>query len=253
MGFGWLLIGYFTATMMSLNTLGGLFSLVGFSLAAYGAKKLSDYNFYFRLLFFSGLLLIPISALVSFSDVNRFLYDFMLLDRVFIGEAALTVISYVKYAAELVFTVLLCYSVASIAKETGEKKIVYLGIRNLVISCVYYAVLVLGWIPAEPIREFAKAIYLPVWTLVLCVAVVILNSLMLFSCYTKICDESDVDMPAKPRKPSRFAFVNELRAERDRRVEKAMNETQKKEKPSAYSDEQQRRSAASAKKKRKNR
>lgn len=253
MGFGWLLIGYFTATMMSLNTLGGVFSLVGFSIASFGAKKLSDYNFCFRLLFFSGLLLIPISAVVAFTDVNRFLYDFMLVDRIVIGEAVSTVVSYIKYGVELIFTVLLCYSVANIAKETGEKKIVYLGIRNLVISCVYYAALVIGWIPAEAIREFANGIYLPVWTLVLCVVVVVLNSLMLFSCYTKICDEGDVEMPAKPRKPSRIAFVNELRAERDRRVEKAMNETQKKEKPSIYSDEQQKRSAATAKKKRKNR
>lgn len=253
MGFGLLLIGYFTATMMSLNVLGGLFSLVGFSIATYGSKKLSDYNRFFNLLFFSGIFMIAVSAVAAVSDVNRFLYDFMLVDGLLIGDSLYTVISYVKYGGEFVFTLLLCYSVASIAKETGERKIVYLGIRNLVIACIYYAALVLTWIPAEAVKDFVQAVYLPIWVIVLCVTVVILNSLMLFSCYAKICDENDVDMPAKPRKPSRFAFINEMRAERDRRVERAINETQKKEPPSVYSDEQQKRSAANAKRKRKNR
>ena len=250
MGFGWLLIGYFTATMMSLNILGGVFSLIGYAIASYGAKKLSAYHNSFTLLFFAGIFMAAISAFAAAADVNQLLYDFLLIDRLIIGEAADTVISYIKYGGELVFTALLCYSVMAIAKETDERKIVYLAIRNFVIACVYYLLLVIGWIPAEPIRAFAQSIYLPVWVIVLCVVVIVLNSLMLFSCYAKICDESDVDMPAKPRKPSRFSFINEIRAEKDRRVEKAINETKKDESP--YSDVQQKRSAANAKKKRKN-
>lgn len=251
MGFGLLLIGYFTATMMSLNTLGGLFSLVGYAIATVGAKKLGAYNNRFYLLFFSGIAMTAISALTAFSDVNRFLYDFMLLDRMLIGDALDTAIDYIRYAGEFVFTAMLCYSVTSIAKETGERKIVYLGIRNFVITCIYYALMVLGWIPAEAVQSFAKSMYLPVWEVILCVGLIVLNSLMIFSCYTKICDESDVDMPAKPRKPSRFEFVNKMREEKDRRIEKAIGEPKKEE--SQYSDEQQRRSAATAKRKKKNR
>ena len=250
MGFGWLLIGYFTATMMSLNILGGLFSLIGYAIASYGAKKLSAYHNGFALLSFAGIFMTAVSACAAVADVNQLLYDFMLVDSFLIGETIDTVISYIKYGGELVFTALLCYSVMSIAKETGERKIVYLAIRNFVIACVYYIILVIGWIPAEPVRAFAQSIYLPVWVIVLCVVVIALNSLMLFSCYAKICDESDVDMPSKPRKPSRFAFINEIRAEKDRRVERAINDTKKQD--SLYSDVQQKRSAANAKKKRKN-
>ncbi len=250
MGFGWLLIGYFTATMMSLNILGGLFSLVGYAIASYGAKKLSAYHNSFTLLSFAGIFMAAVSACAAVADVNQLLYDFMLVDSLLVSETADTVISYIKYGGELIFTALLCYSVMSIAKETGERKIVYLAIRNFVIACIYYIILVIGWIPAEPLREFAQSIYLPVWVIVLCVVVIVLNSLMLFSCYAKICDESDVDMPSKPRKPSRFAFINEIRAEKDRRVERAINDTKKQD--SLYSDVQQKRSAANAKKKRKN-
>ena len=86
MGFGWLLIGYFTATMMALNILGGLFSLIGFGIAAYGAKKLSAYHNSFALLFFASIFMAAISAVVAFADVNQLLYDFMLLDRLFISK-----------------------------------------------------------------------------------------------------------------------------------------------------------------------
>ena len=250
MGCGWLLIGYFTATMMSLNILGGLFSLIGYAIASYGAKKLSAYHNSFALLSFAGIFMAAVSACAAVADVNQLLYDFMLADSLIISETADTVISYIKYGGELVFTALLCYSVMSIAKETGERKIVYLAIRNFVIACIYYIILVIGWIPAEPLRAFAQSIYLPVWVIVLCVVVIVLNSLMLFSCYAKICDESDVDMPAKPRKPSRFAVINKISAEKDRRVEKAINETKTQDSP--YSAVQQKRSAANAKKKRKN-
>ena len=74
---------------------------------------------------------------------------------------------------------------------------------------------------------------------------------MIFSCYRRICDEGDVDMP---QKPSRFEFVNEMRREREEK-EKARQE--KAAKPAGeqklegerYSEEQQRRSAANARKK----
>lgn len=251
MGFGWLLIGYFTATMMSLNTLGGVFSLLGYAIAIFGAKKLSAYEKSFSLLCWGGLFMTLVSAFAAFSDVNRLLYDFMLVDRVFIGTWLDNLIDYIRYGGEFAFTVMLCYSVKAIAKETGEIKTVYLAIRNLVISCLYYFSMALGWIPSEAIAAFAKKIYLPVWVMVLCVIVTLLNSLMLFSCYARICDENDVDMPEKPKKPSRFAFVNEMRAEKDKkRMEKEAREAKKQE--SRYSDVQQRRSAANAKKKKKN-
>ena len=51
---------------------------------------------------------------------------------------------------------------------------------------------------------------------------IILNFMLIFSCYVKICDESDVEME---RKPSRFAFVNRFRTEMDRRQEKAIEES----------------------------
>ena len=49
-----------------------------------------------------------------------------------------------------------------------------------------------------------------------------INALLIFKCYAMICPEGDEEMP---RKPSRFAFINKIRAEREAREQKAIEET----------------------------
>ena len=74
MGFGLLLVGYFTATIMSLNTLGGVFSFVGFLMMLIAAKKLMEYDRNFILLLVSSVIMLTLSALVALGDVSAFLY-----------------------------------------------------------------------------------------------------------------------------------------------------------------------------------
>ena len=62
--------------------------------------------------------------------------------------------------------------------------------------------------PTDAIRAFLEKTALPAWVLILNILILVLNVLMLFSAYTKICDESDVEMK---QKPSRFEFVNKMR------------------------------------------
>lgn len=255
MGFGWLLIGYFTATLMSFNIFGAFFKLVGFSIAFFGIKKLWAYNKSFGILLYSCIAAIIISALCAFCDVSEFMYENMITYERLVPAQTVNILAYAKYTLECVFTVLLCISVCSISRETGAPKLVYISIRNLVIYAVYFAAQVLCWIPAEPIRAFLSATALPVWVLILNLLILILNTLMLFSCYTKICDEDDTEMA---QKPSRFEFVNRMRAEREERALQrqkrfAKNESESTLDKEMYSDEQQRRSAANAKKKKKNR
>ena len=52
---------------------------------------------------------------------------------------------------------------------------------------------------------------------------IVLQIVLIFSCYARICDEGDVEME---RKPSRFAFVNKFRAELDAKQEKARRESE---------------------------
>lgn len=266
MGFGWLLIGYFIASVMSINVFGSFFRVVGFSVAAVGAKKLSAYHKSFMLLLASSALAIVLSALSASATLSDILYKNLIISAPFISESLSALFVYLRAAGELLFTVLMCVSVAMISKETGAPKLVYVSVRNLVIYAVYFIVQVVCWLPTEYVGEFLQNTALPVWSLILSVATALLNSLMLFSCYSKICDESDVDMP---QKPSRFAFVNRMRAEREERAaekaaERAAKEAAKRARfnknndpqpldRSLYSEEQQRRSAENARKKKKNR
>ncbi len=251
MGFGLLLMGYFLGMVMSLNIFGAFFRLAGFALAAYAARKLSDYHKGFSFLTLASMLSVAVSVLGAISSLSAFLYDNMIISEKLIGDGLATAFGYARYGAELVFTVALCVAISLIAKETGEQKLRYVAIRNLALYCVYFVLQIICWLPHEYVGTLLQITALPAVAQLAGFALILLNLLMIFSCYRRICDESDVDMP---QKPSRFEFVNQMRAEREekekaRQAKFAKPTEAKKLEGDGYSDEQQRRSAANAKKK----
>ena len=175
----------------------------------------------------------------------------MIISEKFISDGLANIFGYARYACELVFTVVLCVAISRLTKETGEIKLTYVAIRNLVIYCVYFVLQFICWLPHEYVGTLLQLTALPAVVQLISFVVIILNILMIFSCYRRICDESDVEMA---QKPSRFEFVNQMRAEREEK-ERARREKFAKPEPKRtvegemYSDEQQRRSAANAKKK----
>jgi hypothetical protein len=251
MGFGLLLMGYFLGMVMSLNIFGAFFRLAGFALAAYAARKLSDYHKGFSFLTLASMLSVGVSVLGAISSLSAFLYDNMIISEKLIGDGLATAFGYARYGAELVFTVALCVAISLIAKETGEIKLRYVAIRNLALYCVYFVLQIICWLPHEYVGTLLQITALPAVAQLAGFALILLNLLMIFSCYRRICDESDVDMP---QKPSKFEFVNQMRAEREekekaRQAKFAKPTEAKKLEGDGYSDEQQRRSAANAKKK----
>ena len=251
MGFGLLLMGYFLGMVMSLNIFGAFFRLAGFALAAYAARKLSDYHKGFSFLTLASIISVGVSVLGAISSLSAFLYDNMIIAEKLIGDGLATAFGYARYGAELIFTVALCVAISLIAKETGEQKLRYVAIRNLALYCVYFVLQIICWLPHEYVGTLLQITALPAVAQLAGFALILLNLLMIFSCYRRICDESDVDMP---QKPSKFEFVNQMRAEREEkekaRQAKFSKPTEaKKLEGDGYSDEQQRRSAANAKKK----
>jgi hypothetical protein len=251
MGFGLLLMGYFLGMVMSLNIFGAFFRLAGFSLAAYAARKLSDYHKGFSFLTLASIISVGVSVLGAISSLSAFLYDNMIIAEKLISDGLATAFGYARYGAELVFTVALCVAISLIAKETGEQKLRYVAIRNLALYCVYFVLQIICWLPHEYVGTLLQITALPAVAQRAGFALILLNLLMIFSCYRRICDESDVDMP---QKPSKFEFVNQMRAEREekekaRQAKFSKPPEAKKLEGDGYSDEQQRRSAANAKKK----
>ncbi len=213
MGFGLLFIGYFVATLMSINTVGPFIRVIGYGIICVAAAKLNNYNRYFRLVQIASVIMILVSLLLSASTVTDFLYNELLISKNIFGSLYKTVIGHIEAVLSFFFGSVMLYAIRSIALETEDTKVAINSIRNFVFMCLYMALYVVTCLP------FAYTNYFGVPTLLAQFTCIILNLILLFMCYTRICDESDVDMK---RKPSRFAFVNKMRAELDKREQQAI-------------------------------
>lgn len=205
MGFGIMVFGYFITYIMALNTFGAFFRFAGYLVMAYGAKKLSEYESSFLWSEYASLLLALMSAV-------RIVADFTL----FIPTNILDTLVYVEAALVLLYHILLLLAIRTIAKDTDSEKIQSKAITNIFFISLYYLLYVVGFIPTSFKSSYEANMGLPL--LLLNFAWIILDLVLLVSCYSGICDENDVDME---RKPSRFAFVNKMRAELDAKGERA--------------------------------
>jgi len=228
MGFGLLFVGYFTATIMSLNVCGGVFSLIGYILMLFGSKKLMQYNKTFLFLLISSSVMSLFSLVVSIYDVSSLLYKYLLISFVPISSYVYDVLLNVRLILDLIFTAVLCFCIKNIAKETGVEKIHYASVRNFVFYCIFFLLQGLVWLASKisspGFQEFVMSMLLPVWVVIIKLVCLLFICVMLFSCYSKICDINDLDMP---QKPSRFAFVNKRREERELRRQEYLDEVNK--------------------------
>lgn len=236
MGFGILFLGYFATTMMSIPLsrmlpidLGGIVKLVGYILIIIAAKKLSDYNEGFVKLLPSSLVMALISAFEGFLDVTVFLSINQIAEfpfsnaLIYLNDAK--TLDYVSFAATIYFVAALCLAIKQIAKDTGIKKIEIAATRNFVFYCILFIVQAISFMPFEWVT-----VYKPVFVSALLIIELLcwlLNLYMIFSCYAKICDSSDVDMK---QKPSRFEFVNKKREEQEEERQKILAEHAEKSK-----------------------
>ena len=249
MGFGLLLVGYFTAGIMSINSLGGIFRFFGYILICKGAKKLSQYNNRFFFLLYVAIPSVILSAICAVSDISEF---FML--GLFEASIA-TTLSFFKVLFDFLTVLTMCIAVRSISAETGAEKTLYSSVRNLVFYCVYIVISLLiqgaQYFKNQTLLDFISDTALPIWMVIINLVCVILNCVMLFSCYARICDVDDLEMA---QKPSRFAFINKMREEKEEKRRKYVKDAEEYLgiQQSKYSPEQQARAEAAERAKKKN-
>lgn len=208
MGFGLLFIGYFMAAFMSMSPIGGyLIRLVGYAMILFGALKLKRYNKDFRYLCMGALLMSAISFVIALSAI----FDNITTVTLF-SENVKNVIGHLERIGYVLFTFSMCLPIRSIAKETEVEKIAVASVRNFIFTAIYFILYLVAYIPLPFANEYKAYFGTPVF--VLYIVIIFMNLFMLFSCYAKICDESDIEMA---QKPSRFAFVNRFREENERR------------------------------------
>lgn len=215
MGFGWLFIGYFL-TIMNVPIL-GIFGIIvrlcGYVLIIMATLKLRKYNRSFDFAMYGAIAM----TIVSYCFLAKNIIDKLAVG--FLSKTVTSVIEYVDLGCTFVFTALLLWGIYCIAKETEVKKISNSAIRNFVFLSLCYIVRLISYMPISAIKKVNGTFVFIIWVLYFVYS--ILNIILIFSCYAKICDEDDVEME---RKPSRFEVVNRIRDEFDRKSEKARAE-----------------------------
>lgn len=241
MGFGWLLGGYFTATLMTLNKAGNFIRLVGWAIVLFSSRRLSRYQGAFLLPLIGSALMLLLSVALAISDVTGFLYDNLVLSRPLIGEGAKVILGYGEQALFFLFQVGMLVAIRAIAVETEVKELSDNAIRNFVFLAMYalsYGVsLGLSALGGKGASVSAGVVW------ILYFVCIFLNLLLIHSAYRLICEEGDEEMAEKP---SRFAFVNRMRQKNNEKTEKALAEyaeyrRQKSEKKIAKREERRKR------------
>ncbi len=216
MGFGYLLIGYFMAFAFSLANVYFFFDIIGGALMLVGLSKLASYgkNFYRAMWADIGYLLLCLSRTV------------LLMLKVLDPESVITDIFGVGIAAvSLVLQFFILAGIYFIARQVELPKEENAAKRNILFVFLYY----LGHIAALLILPYLGTVanLLALSLMLLGFAVIILNLILIHSCYCRVClsGQEQGERPA-----SRFAFVNRFNEKMDALFDRAYRRPQKQRK-----------------------
>ena len=213
MGFGTLLVFYLVSFLMSLNPYGSLFTLVGYVGMLMGLWELQQY----QKTFLYAVYVTPAMLVVAIYKACRLLQASFGITVPFVTDTVTEVIKYAEYAVLLLFHAALLYAIHTIAHEIGLPKIKQGAVRNAVITGLYYVLYILALLPFGWVESYKK--YAVVFVTLLPLVWVTLNAWLIYTCYRYICKEGDEDVPLRV---SRFAFVNRIRAELERKEQKGI-------------------------------
>ena len=213
MGFGILFLAYFMAFFVPLSYL----HLIGYALVALALIKLSDYRpAFLRAVWW----LIPLGACClyhSASSLCKLAPDLGLAipELPVFGVTVTAAVTLVEYALILCFHWVLMIQLRGFAAELDLPAIAKradVGAWLVSVQCSCYIVAMVLELAGHPLQFFSAiaALLQFVWAA--------FNLYNLFTCYMYICPEGDEQME---RKPSRFAFVNEMRQKMDERDQAA--------------------------------
>ncbi len=227
MGFGLLLTGYAVTFLITVGLGNYLFAgmLVGGFVMFLGLTELRKYSPVFLYALIADILII----LCSFYETAAFFDDIFLLELGIAEEGLLLIFDWIEFALNFIFSMATLYGIADLSRRVEYSPTREKAIRNMVFVVIVNIFELMTLIP-NSIFSNDRAFFL---TLVLIIRVicVLLNLFLIFKCYAMICPEGEESME---RKPSRFKFINEMRAKQDEREQQAIESTK------AYIEQKQR-------------
>lgn len=216
MGFGTLFAFYIVSFILSFNPYGSFFRLIGYLGMLMGLWELQQY----QKSFLYAVSTVPAMAAVAVYQVCVSLDSSLGIPVSFVSENLTRVMDYVGAATILIFHAALFYAIWRIAREIGLPAIMQNVMRNAILMGLYYVMYLIAALPFDWValyRQYAAVIVVLfplVWGIV--------NAALIFSCYKNICKEGDEEVPLRI---SRFAFVNKIRQEMERKEQKGIEAT----------------------------
>lgn len=215
MGFGLLLCSYFLLSFMSVAI--GDYCFATYIIAAMVGIKavggLKDYNPRFSWLYPC----MAVYGLLSLFYAARVLDDLFLWNLPIHDGIAQILAEWVRFAAELSFTLIALWSSAELAATVGLDKHRERGIRNMVFTGIW-GIAQLVFLVVPSLAAVGNGTLQKVLLLYLLV-IYLLNSFCFYGCFSAICPAGEEF--GKPSKPSRFKFINEINAKLDAKNEQA--------------------------------
>ena len=217
MGFGLLFIGYIATYLLYLAGGYGCFpAIIGCFIMLYALTKLAEYESQFKYAFFA---IIPLIVCWGYFVSIEISAVFVSVLPGFLSWAGTQkIIIYVRSVFDLLYHITLLFAIAKISSDTGIEKNKISALRNIVIYSAFFVAEIIEYFISD---TSSIALYVFFTVMLLWLIELILNSICIFSCYMRICDEGDQEMEAKP---SKFKFINDFRAEYNRREAKAQKE-----------------------------
>jgi hypothetical protein len=228
MGFGLLFIGYFLHYLLGLNQLITFTTLIGCVLMYVGLSSLSLYCHTFNFARYTTFAL----ALTAFYRTAEGITELFPVTISFVNDAIGYYVSLLELMVTVVFHAFLSIAIKEICLRTGVQKNAVRAMTNLVAVVLYE--LLWFWYSTEQQRSsmmptsveqrsFSGMLY--GFTMLMKLIWIFSNLTLIGSCYRRICPAGQEAADAKrAKKPSRFAFVNDMREKYRKSEEKARRE-----------------------------
>lgn len=199
MGFGLLFIGYVITFISSLNPFGVYIRAFGSILVLLATRKLRQYNSFFKYPLYISFVFIALNFAAVITSILDFMYEIMLMSSNLVPAVLDTSLMYLNAFVAIVLNLSLLVAIKAIAKDTGSDNIASSCITGIFFVSVYFVLdLLLYILPGSIGASYTKYMSMPI--VLLNIVWLIMNAVLIFRCYVRICDENDVDMNAKESK-----------------------------------------------------
>ena len=191
--------------------------LLGGFLMYLGLSELRKYSPVFIYALIASILII----LCSVFKLGAWLNGWLSLDLALFSTTAVSIVDWVKFVIYLIFDFSMLYGIADLSRRVEFPETRAKAIKNMVFVTIYAIFQLITLMPFMSVIDDGDKQAVLILLLIIQLVYTVLNSFLIFNCYAMICPEGQEEMP---KKPSRFAFINKLRAIREAHDEKAAEE-----------------------------